>query len=84
MGTMTETQGRKGTAVRLAPAILNADYPDLFIERLAAAGSDSLLVHWEGNRHLRRTVRLIKTLGKQAGVVLDPATPSTVLEESAR
>jgi ribulose-phosphate 3-epimerase len=55
--------------------------PDLFLEQFAAAGSDSFLVHWEGNYNLDRTVRRIKELGKRAGVVINPATPASVLEE---
>jgi ribulose-phosphate 3-epimerase len=55
--------------------------PDLFLEEFAAAGSDSFLVHWEGNCNLDRTVRRIKELGKRAGVVINPATPASVLEE---
>jgi ribulose-phosphate 3-epimerase len=55
--------------------------PDLFVDAFAAAGSDSLLVHWEGNNNLHRTVQRIKSLGKRAGVVINPATPAEVLEE---
>jgi ribulose-phosphate 3-epimerase len=55
--------------------------PDLYIDEFAAAGSDSLLVHWEGNCNLHRTVQRIKALGKRAGVVINPATPPLVLEE---
>jgi len=55
--------------------------PDFFLEEFAEAGSDSFLVHWEGNNNLDRTVRRIKDLGKRAGVVINPATPASVLEE---
>jgi ribulose-phosphate 3-epimerase len=55
--------------------------PDLFFDEFAEAGSDSFLVHWEGNANLHRTVQRIKTLGKRAGVAINPATPSAVLEE---
>jgi ribulose-phosphate 3-epimerase len=58
--------------------------PDFFLEDFAAAGSDSFLVHWEGNSNLHRTVQRIRTLGKGAGVVINPATPSGVLEEIVR
>ena len=44
-------------------------------------GSDSFLVHWEGNNNLHRTVQRIKALGKRAGVVINPATPAAMLEE---
>jgi ribulose-phosphate 3-epimerase len=55
--------------------------PDLFLEEFVDAGSDSFLVHWEGNANLHRTVQRIKALGKRAGVVINPATPASVLEE---
>jgi len=55
--------------------------PDSFLEEFAEAGSDSLLVHWEGNNNLHRTVHRVKTLGKRVGVVINPATPAAVLEE---
>src|SRR4029450_6178072 len=42
---------------------------------------DSFLVHWEGNNNLHRTVQRIRALGKGAGVVIHPATPSVMLEE---
>jgi ribulose-phosphate 3-epimerase len=48
------------------------------------AGSDSLLVHWEGNNNLHRTVQRVKALGKGVGVVINPATPASVLEEILR
>ena len=55
--------------------------PDLFLEEFSQAGSDSFLVHWEGNNNLHRTVQRIHALGKRAGVVINPATPAAVLEE---
>src|SRR6201993_3735777 len=55
--------------------------PDFFLDEFAEAGSDSFLVHWEGNNNLHRTVQRIKALGRRAGVVINPATPATVLEE---
>jgi ribulose-phosphate 3-epimerase len=55
--------------------------PDTFLEEFAEAGSDSFLVHWEGNLNLHRTVHSIRALGKRAGVAINPATPAAVLEE---
>jgi ribulose-phosphate 3-epimerase len=55
--------------------------PDLFLDEFAAAGSDSFLVHWEGNDNLHRTVQRIRTLGKRAAVAINPATSGAVLEE---
>src|SRR5256712_6506100 len=58
--------------------------PDSFVDEFVEAGSDSFLVHWEGNANLHRTVQRIKALGKRAGVVINPATPAAVLEEILR
>ena len=44
--------------------------------------ADSLLVHWEGNANLHRTVQRIKELGKRAGVVINPATPAAAWRRS--
>jgi ribulose-phosphate 3-epimerase len=55
--------------------------PDFFLDEFTEAGSGSFLVHWEGNNNLHRTVQRIKALGKRVGVVINPATPATVLEE---
>lgn len=54
---------------------------DFFLDEFAEAGSDSFLVHWEGNNNLHRTVQRIRALGKGAGVVINPATPAAMLEE---
>ena len=55
--------------------------PDFFLDEFAEAGSDLFLVHWEGNNNLHRTVQRIKSLGKRAGVAINPATPAATLEE---
>ena len=55
--------------------------PDFFLQEFADAGSDSFLVHWEGNFNLHRTVHSIRALGKRAGVAINPATPAEVLAE---
>jgi ribulose-phosphate 3-epimerase len=55
--------------------------PDFFLDEFTEAGSDSFLVHWEGNNNLHRTVQRVKALGKRVGVAINPATPAPVLEE---
>jgi ribulose-phosphate 3-epimerase len=55
--------------------------PDAFVEQFAAAGSDPILVHWEGNNNLHRTVQRIRELGKRPGVAINPATPVVLLDE---
>lgn len=48
--------------------------PDHFVPEFAAAGADILTVHLEASLHLHRTVQLIRSLGKRAGVSLNPHT----------
>ena len=48
---------------------------DPFIPAFAEAGADHLLLHPEAGPHLHRSLQLIRSLGKRAGVVLNPATP---------
>lgn len=55
--------------------------PDFFFDEFVEAGSDSFIVHWEGNNNLHRTVRRVKSLGKKIGLAINPATPASVLEE---
>ena len=54
---------------------LMIDNPDLYIPEFARAGADFIVVHAEATNHLHRTVQLIKSFGKKAGVSLNPATP---------
>jgi ribulose-phosphate 3-epimerase len=54
---------------------------DAFIIPFAEAGSDIITIHMETGYHQRRTIDLIQTQGKKAGVALNPATPLVMLEE---
>jgi len=80
MGAVIVQSLRPVTRLPLETHLMISD-PDLFLEEFAEAGSDSLLVHWEGNNNLHRTVQRVKALGKHVGVVINPATPASVLEE---
>lgn len=53
---------------------LMIDAPDRYIGEFAKAGADIIVVHAEATNHLHRTVQLIKSFGKKAGVSLNPAT----------
>jgi ribulose-phosphate 3-epimerase len=57
--------------------------PDRYAEAFVDAGAGSLAVHAEAVVHLHRTIHFIKSLGVQAGVALNPATPVSALEEIA-
>ena len=53
---------------------------DQYVQAFADAGADIITVHPEAGPHVHRTVQLIKSLGKKAGVVLNPATPAKMLD----
>jgi ribulose-phosphate 3-epimerase len=53
---------------------------DPFVPEFAAAGADIITVHPEAGPHLHRTLQLIKSLGKKAGVSLNPATPVETID----
>ena len=53
---------------------------DQYLEAFAEAGADIISFHPEAGPHPHRTVQSIKALGKQAGIVLNPATPLSALD----
>jgi ribulose-phosphate 3-epimerase len=57
--------------------------PDRYLEDFVNAGADYVSVHVEEVIHLNRTVTHIKELGAKAGVVLNPATPVSSVEDIA-
>ena len=59
---------------------LMIENPSRYIPDFAKAGADLIVVHAEAEKHLHRTVQLIKSLGKKAGVSLNPATPLCTLD----
>lgn len=59
---------------------LMIEEPDRLIPDFIASGADIVSVHVEACPHLHRTVHLIKEQGAKAGVVLNPATPISLLE----
>ena len=60
---------------------LMIEEPGRYIDDFKAAGADIITVHYEACKHLDRTVHQIKEAGLQAGVVLNPATPVSLLED---
>lgn len=80
MGAPIVQSLRRVTRLPLEIHLMISD-PDFFLDEFVEAGSDSFLVHWEGNANLHRTIQRIKALGKRAGVAINPATPAAVLEE---
>jgi ribulose-phosphate 3-epimerase len=52
---------------------------DPYIEAFAKAGCDIITVHMESGPHVHRSIQAIKTLGKKAGIAINPATPISSL-----
>src|SRR5689334_17781584 len=53
---------------------------DPYLEAFAKAGSDIITVHIEAGPHVHRSLQAIRSLGKKAGVTLNPATPVSSIE----
>lgn len=53
---------------------------DPYLEAFAQAGADIITVHPEAGPHVHRTLQAIRALGKKAGVVLNPGTPVSALD----
>jgi ribulose-phosphate 3-epimerase len=53
---------------------------DPYVASFAEAGADIITVHPEAGPHVHRTIQLIKSLGKKAGLSLNPATPVEALD----
>jgi ribulose-phosphate 3-epimerase len=53
---------------------------DPLVPAFAEAGADVISFHPEAGPHPHRTLQLIKSLGKKAGAVLNPATPLAAVE----
>ncbi|MBW6509720.1 MAG: ribulose-phosphate 3-epimerase [Desulfuromonadales bacterium] len=59
---------------------LMIENPDRYVGDFARAGADLIVVHVEATTHLHRTIQLIRSLGKKAGVSLNPATSLSTLD----
>jgi ribulose-phosphate 3-epimerase len=71
---------RKITTLPLDTHLMITD-PDKFAPLFVDAGVDRISVHYEAATHLDRTIRSIQKEGVRAGVVINPATPVSVLED---
>jgi ribulose-phosphate 3-epimerase len=59
---------------------LMIERPDSYVSDFAKAGADLIVVHVEATTHLHRTIELIRSFGKKAGVSLNPATSLATLD----
>ena len=60
---------------------LMIEEPVRYIQEFVEAGADMITVHVEACKHLHRTIQVIKSFGIKAGVVLNPATSLSTIEE---
>jgi ribulose-phosphate 3-epimerase len=79
IGPLVVEAARRATSLPLDVHLMIAE-PDRYVPAFAEAGADLVVVHAEAALHLHRTVQLIKSLGRKAGVALNPATPLDCLE----
>ena len=80
IGPLVVEAVRKSTTLPLDVHLMIVE-PERYLADFAHAGADIILVHQETCPHLHRTIEQIKQLGKKAGVVLNPSTPLSTLEE---
>ena len=60
--------------------VLMIDPAQAYLEEYALAGADIITVHAEADKHVDRSLQVIKGLGKKAGLSLNPATSEHVIE----
>jgi ribulose-phosphate 3-epimerase len=73
----------KAVAKRPLDVHLMIEKPDRYVDKFVEAGADMLSVHVEVVPHLHRTITYIQSCGKKAGVVMNPSTPLSAIEEIA-
>jgi ribulose-phosphate 3-epimerase len=78
---MPVIQAIKKHAKKIMDVHLMIVQPERYIETFAKIGADIITVHFETCTHLHRTLAQIKEAGCKTGVVLNPATPVSVLED---
>jgi ribulose-phosphate 3-epimerase len=71
---------RRVTRLKLDLHLMITD-PDIYAPIFIEAGADQISVQQEVCPHLDRTLHMIKSEGAKAGVVINPATPLSMIEE---
>ncbi len=79
-GPLVVAAVRRHTTLPLEAHLMIVE-PERYVADFAEAGADVIIVHQEVSPHLHRTVQQIKSLGKRAGVAINPATPLAMLQE---
>lgn len=79
IGPLVVKAARKATKLPLDVHLM-IEKPDRYLQDFAEAGADWITVHAEACTHLHRTLNAIRSLGKKAGAVLNPATSLSALD----
>jgi ribulose-phosphate 3-epimerase len=58
---------------------LMVERPERRVEEFAAAGADSIAVHWEATPHVHYALKAVRDAGRSAGLAINPATPPAVV-----
>ena len=74
------TKAVRGSTAKTFDVHLMISPVDPFIEAFVDAGADIITVHPEAGAHTHRTLQLIKSFGKKAGISLNPGTPVEVVD----
>lgn len=70
----------RGHSAKIFDVHLMISPADPYIQSFADAGADIITVHPEAGVHWHRTLQAIRAMGKKAGLALNPATPTEVLD----
>lgn len=60
---------------------LMVEDPEKYVEEFSKAGADIISVHAESTQHIHRAIQMIKSNGVKAGIVINPGTPVSVIED---
>lgn len=74
-------QSIKGITNLVFDVHLMIEYPSKYIESFAAAGADIITIHAEIPDDIDKSIDLIHSLGKKAGIAINPNTPVSAIEK---
>ncbi|MFN8597954.1 MAG: ribulose-phosphate 3-epimerase [Anaerolineae bacterium] len=80
IGPLVVEAVRRSTSLPLDVHLMIVE-PEKYLEAFVAAGANRVTVHAEACLHLHRTLQQIRDLGARPGVVINPATPLSAIEE---
>jgi ribulose-phosphate 3-epimerase len=70
----------RGSTKKIFDAHLMIAPADPYLQAFADAGCDIITIHAEAGPHWHRSLQAIRAMGKKAGLALNPATPTSVLD----